>query len=412
MASLTETMFEDVAIASISLLASIVCLSFGIFVYLKNPHLRSSRVFIILASVAALATLTEAFIITSPGEVVAQGFARILVFLTVLLAATMLYMTSCLPYDRQRSLLVRRKKEYVLIVILIGAILALLNITVEVDQYGWWISSSLPTYGWYATIYLFYLSGAIILDRMHGKERREDVRYRIVVLTVGMALPIISAAVVVMIGTTDQNIPPVFSLTVLASSLCFAYGIMRQKLFIIGPVKEEVQAFEKVPGVRSGQGVLVETKGDDLAYRMFINEIASGSQGLLIARTHPDQIRERYGLKSTPILWLTTIPGSDSIDPKSISLLLHSAIEFLKKKNGSIIMMDGLEYLGVYNRPEAILQFIYTLRDTTTMTGSKLIVAVDPEALGKCDLPRLERELEPIKLDTSGVRRTTQSNTA
>jgi hypothetical protein len=223
------------------------------------------------------------------------------------------------------------------------------------------------------------------------------MRRRILVLMVGMGFPILSAVAVTPFMLSGSEVPPALSLTVLGSSLCFAYGIVRQRLFVLEPVREEVEALGKVPEVRPGRGVLVETKHSDLAYQMLISELASGGKGLVIARMHPDRIRERYGLRSTPMLWLTTKPGPDSIDPNGLTLLLHTAVNYLHKGSDSVVLLDGLEYLQSYNNPEAVMQFIYGLRDAIAVNGSKLIVAVDPEALGDWELPRLERELEPVK---------------
>lgn len=143
--------------------------------------------------------------------------------------------------------------------------------------------------------------------------------------------------------------------------------------------------------------MLVETKKDDLAYRMFVNEIASGGQGLLISRRHPDQLRETYGLMNTPMLWLTTKPGANRVDPSSLSLLLHSVLAFLDKSAEAVILLDGLEYLETYNGEETVMRFFYGLQDAITVTGSKLIVSVDPAALDPHFLPRLEREMSVIE---------------
>ena len=96
------------------------------------------------------------------------------------------------------------------------------------------------------------------------------------------------------------------------------------------------------------------------------------------------------------MLWLTTKPGASHVDPSSLSLLLHSIMTFLQKSDRAVILLDGLEYLEAYNSEEAIMQFIYGLRDAITVTGSKLIIMVDPVALGPLVLPRLEREMDII----------------
>lgn len=374
-----------------------VCLSLGTYVIVKNRHLASSRLFAALSSIAAAAALLDFLIITAPDASAAMLFARPLIVLTTVMAAIMLYMTSYLPYEREGSWLVRHRWGFATIIGLAALTAASSGITVAEDRYGWWIVTDASSSWWYATVYILYLSGVAVLVWMYRLERRGDARRQIAPLAAGMAAPLLSAGVVIFITSNGHVAAPALSPTVLASSLCFGYAIVRQRLFALRPVREEVRPFGGVPSARAGQGILVEAKGSDLAYRMFISELASGGQGLVITRMHPDLVRERYGLRSTPVLWLTTKPGPDSLDPSGLTLLLHTAAGFLLGGNGLVVLLDGLEYLEAYNRPEAVMQLIYGLRDAVVMSGSKLIVAVDPDALGQWGLPRLERELEPIQ---------------
>lgn len=391
-------MFEGGQIvAVISILAAMTCLSLGAYVLFKNPHLMSSKIFGLLASIATLTGLADFLIITAPDGGTALAFARPLIFLSTLLSATMLYMTSYLPYERERSWLVRHRRGFAAVAIVIALVPAVTIGTVAQDQYGWWISASLPMVWWYAVIYSFYFAGIIILARRYRKEEREDVKRLILPPAAGIGVPILSAAVVVLIQASGSEVPPMLSLTILATSVCFVYGIFRQKLFILKPAEERPQTVGSVPAVGPGRGVLVETKIDTLAYRMFINELASGSPGLLITRKHPQLVREQHELQDTPILWLTTKPGPDSIDPTSISLLLHTTVKFLQRGKGSVILLDGLEYLGSYTRPGEVMQFIYGLKDAAIVNGSKLIITVDPETMGERELSLLEREMELIK---------------
>ena len=83
-------------------------------------------------------------------------------------------------------------------------------------------------------------------------------------------------------------------------------------------------------------------------------------------------------------------PGPDSIDPSSINILTHTALQFLKKGSGSVVMLDSLEYLRSFNSEKDVMRLLYELKDTTIVTGSKLIISVNPEGIAENELSLLE----------------------
>lgn len=393
----SQDMLEGTLFASlVSIVTAIACSSFGLYALIKNPHLKSSKMFILLASFASLTSLADFLLITAPDGATALMFARLVIVLSTLLAATMLYMTSYLPYERRTSWLIHHRRQYAVFAAF-AAIVPTLSIgTVSEDQYGWWISESLPVYWWYSAVYSFYFISIILLVQRYRREDGE-VRSYIVPPIVGVIIPFLSAFAVEALKMNGQNVPPMLSLPLFASSLCFAYSIFRQRLFIIRTAEEEVQADVVVPSVEPGRGVLIEAKGNQLAYQVFIKELASGRPGLIITDSHPDQVRERYGLRTTPILWLTTRPGLDSVDPANMSLLTHTTVKFLNSGQAPVVLLDGLEYLGTYHKLESVMRLVYRLKDATVVSCSKLIIAVDPSCLEERCVSLLEHELEPIR---------------
>jgi hypothetical protein len=384
-------------VSLVSIIAMVTCLSLGTYVMLRNPHLKSSRLFFLLAAIATLAAMADYLIITASDEVAARLVAHPLILLSILLAATMFYLTSYLPYERELSWVVRNKREFAVVVAVIAAVPSLMINTVAEDQYGWWISMSAPVIWWYVVIGFFYLAGIITMAQLYRADGSEYVRRRIIPLVIAMTLPIVSAAIVSMINMSGQRSPPDLSTTILASSLFFAYAIFRQKLFVLRPVEQEAPVENTASVMAPGQCVLVEGATPDRAYNMFANELASGGQGLLITTERPDQVRERYALRSAPVLWLTNRPGPDSVDPSSLNILMHTTLQFLQRGKGSVILLDGVERLKAFNRPAEVMLLLYGLRDAAIVTGSKLIVSVNPDGLERKELPMLEREFELLR---------------
>src|SRR5690606_3011779 len=100
----------------------------------------------------------------------------------------------------------------------------------------------------------------------------EEERRRLLPLIAGMAVPVLSSLQVAKTVMVDAIEPPLLSVIILSTCLFVGYGVFRQKLFVLEPVKERVQGSPDTPRMGAGGVVLVETKTDDLAYRMFVNE--------------------------------------------------------------------------------------------------------------------------------------------
>lgn len=391
-------MFDEVqVVSSIAIVAASVSLILGIFVILKNHYLKSSKLFFLITVVATLTGLVDLLMITAPDESAARFIAHPMAFLSIVLAALMLYLTAYLPYERESSWLIRHRWEYFTASIIAGLVLAAFVDTVTEDRYGWWVSLSLPSASWYAIIYVLYLAGMASMVRLYRKEKQNDVIHQIVPIIFAMAMPIVFDAALSALILFDERTPPDLSLSILASGLLFAYGIFKQKLFVVRPVREENAVSKPLPILRPGQCVLVEGATGDRAYNMFVNELASNGRGLLITPTRPERVMERYGLKSTPMLWLTSDPGPDSVDPSNINVIMHATVQFLKKGGDSVVLLDGLECLRSSNDPKEVMHLLYGLRDTAIVAGSKLIVTVNPEILESKELILLERDLDPIK---------------
>jgi two-component system cell cycle response regulator len=220
-------------------------------------------------------------------------------------------------------------------------------------------------------------------------------------MSFGVVLPISFVLAELIAYEAGVLMPHLPAVGLLLTGIIFSVAVLRLKLFLIEPVKEDkLDAHSgKDPGIKlvSGHCDLIKSKKADLSYRMFVAEVAAGNKGLLITRVHPDQVREKYGLVKTPILWLSGQPGPDRMDPASLSILQHTVVDFLQKGSTSVILLDGLEYLVSENQVDKVLRFIYTVHDAVVISGSKFIVPVDPDILGTKDMALFEKEFVVIE---------------
>ncbi len=399
----------DLVYSVISPVVGVLGAGMGLYVILKNPYLETARAFFLLMMLFLVAGLYDFFLMNSPNEVTATGIGRVVLALIVLIYGGMLYLSSLLPYERRTRWLSSHKIEFLVILAVAAVVPAAMVDQAVRTSYGWGIPDS-PAMNVLLVIVLVLIFMALgMLFRTYRSSRSRSVKRQSVLLGAGIVFPLFHAFILVISDYFGVYSPPILSAGFLVTSVVFLYAILRHKLFIIEPVSEERKAG---PGPREGKdrveiskggSYLIESKRPDPAYAVFTSEVGKGSKGLLISRTHPDTIKERYGLVKTPIVWLASQPGPDRVEPANLSILQHTISEFLKKGEDVIVMLDGLEYLISNNPIEKVLRLIYSIRDEVVLSDSKFIIPVDPDVLYPNHLALFERELEVVRSGGAGT---------
>ena len=123
----------------------------------------------------------------------------------------------------------------------------------------------------------------------------------------------------------------------------------------------------------------------------------SRAQGLIVTRQFPKDIRKKYSLHTTPILWLTTVVGDESIDPAKLGILTDYILKFMEKSENGIVLVDGIEYLITSNDFHRILRAIDTWTETAMASATRLILSIDPRAYDGKDLAKLEGNRETMR---------------
>jgi len=155
-------------------------------------------------------------------------------------------------------------------------------------------------------------------------------------------------------------------------------------------------------GMVPGRVHVVEEPSPEFSLDAFVNIIsASGTggarpAGLVVSRMHPDQIRQRHGLETTPIYWLAARAGDDVISPNNLGILTHTIVRFVEEHPGCVVLLEGLEYLVSNNEFIKVLRVINQLNDLISQTGSVLILPVDTRAFSSREVALLERNTERV----------------
>ena len=150
--------------------------------------------------------------------------------------------------------------------------------------------------------------------------------------------------------------------------------------------------------LRPGNCYIIRERKSEKAFEIFTDLVTHGLQGLCVTRTRPETVRERFGLRKTPLVWLTqnADPVEKCISPTDMPRIHFVISDFLDKAEDSVILLEGLEYIITHNSFPSALKLIQLLNDRVMMHNSRLIMPVDPQAVGEKELALLERDMKPI----------------
>ena len=133
------------------------------------------------------------------------------------------------------------------------------------------------------------------------------------------------------------------------------------------------------------------------ALQIFSEFIYLGNKVLCISRTHPDLIRERWPGKMVECIWLSERPGERNVAPNQLSNLVQKSAIFAENNGNAVILLDGMEYLGLFNDSNRMQIFIEHIHDLMMETASILIMAIDPRLFEPRSLARLRRNAEVVE---------------
>jgi hypothetical protein len=171
----------------------------------------------------------------------------------------------------------------------------------------------------------------------------------------------------------------------------------------IRTIAGEVEARKKevdISWVKPSEAYLITDAEEAYPY-LVLASVSKKQNVMLIARKMPDKIVSNYGLKCREAYWLSRTDSKESISPLDLDNLARKMQDFFGRyKNGGVAFLDGLEYLLTYHDFRAIMRTLGEVSDHAAMTGSVLLVSVNPLAISQENLALLKSEMTPISRDT------------
>ncbi|MDD1768904.1 MAG: DUF835 domain-containing protein [Methanomassiliicoccales archaeon] len=124
--------------------------------------------------------------------------------------------------------------------------------------------------------------------------------------------------------------------------------------------------------------------------------VGAGNNVLCISRFHPDLVNDRWSERGMKSIWLSERPGTRNVPPSQLSRLTQDAASFTRNNPSSVIMLDGIEYLSLFNDFQRLQMFIEQMNDIVMESHAILLIAVDPRLFDSRSLARLQRFAEIV----------------
>lgn len=176
-------------------------------------------------------------------------------------------------------------------------------------------------------------------------------------------------------------------------------------MFVPGPLKSDTVALHSL-NVNTGEDsflfdygrvYLVCEKRMDKTMRVLQDFIYSGSPTMCVSRTHPDHLNERVPNKGIESIWLSERSGTNNISPEQLNRVINRIGGFLMGKKKAVILLDGIEYLCLFNDFDKVQMFVEQINDLVMASGAILLIPLDPQSLDLRSLARLRRYAEVVQ---------------
>jgi len=132
-----------------------------------------------------------------------------------------------------------------------------------------------------------------------------------------------------------------------------------------------------------GQTYFVKDDG----YEKFLEAIKSSIYGLILSTTNPKNIKEKYGLITTPVVWISDEAFEDGVDPKNLKRLATVIINFMKRIENAVILVDGIDSIISINGYDNVQPVVQTLISSAQITKNILII---PTKMNDDELHRMK----------------------
>ena len=424
----------DGVLILVTLIASALCIMGGSFLLIRKPRSLVQIFGSILLFCLGAGNVIVPAIATSGNSGDADLFVRIATASFAISLATALFVMLVFSYESGLIASARRKRRFIASYLLVAAVISVLALLLsksEPSAGGFWFDYN-TTLLWLATA-VFALPSAVAIDLL---AYRSSSHVKQITGVAAVALCIILAFDIVfqLVGSGSGDWIWM-DLALVTPPIVTASLFTMRRIGIVIPVAEPLSKGSKSKyNLLGGRIYVVEEKQPHFSFALFSEILRSRchdcandesftcesldcskctlpcpckecnlyegrTRGLVVTRRHPSEIRLEYFIQTTPVVWLTSIPGKDNMDPSKLGLLTDMIVDFLQKSENGVVLVEGIEYLVTSNDFQKVLRAMDRWSEVAMSRSSRLVMSLDPRAFDTKEIALIERNREIIKPD-------------
>ncbi len=145
-------------------------------------------------------------------------------------------------------------------------------------------------------------------------------------------------------------------------------------------------------------------------FQVYSSILKSGRQGVCISRLHPEYVAQKFDLPEARCFWLSSCRGKEVLSPKLLGPVSKTITASLSQ--GSLVFLDGLEYILLYNEMNKVLAFLKEIEVALGRCDAEMLISIDPLTFEQNELDRLYSEFPRVSMEdvspavSSGPRQT------
>lgn len=372
----------------------------GVYVLHQNIKARANRVFGFMMFLMCIFAFTTFMLLGSASQGTALLWCRVTSIVLVFLPAVFLHFALVFPKERRFA----KNVGYAFALYIPSLVFAGLvntNLFVEKVQRYYWGFYSVAGMAFYfyvvcATWFLVY--GFFILIKSYriskGLERDQT---RSIIIGMGVVAVVAAATDYGPMVLNMLYLPPLTTWSMILMSCIIAYGIVRYKLMIISPAAEAAVESPIKYELKPSYSYLVKSEDPTRCYEIFKDQVVHGTYGLCITKMPPRVVRDTYGLKKTPLIWLTfkdEITDEKTLPVDKCDELTETISRYIRDAKGSVILIDCLDEIKSVNGFKKTLGFLMAMKSLCKADNSSQLLFAHPKRFTKDQLEMIESQVE------------------
>lgn len=421
-----------------------ICFGAGILAWMKAPRSLPAGVFL-AAMTSIILTLISATLYPAVGQDhadIATMIAKMFMMFSLLAMALLWLLTLIFPIEREVSFRPLNLLGFVMVATVALAIALGATARVEYsDLTSPQIGNGTAQLMFEVTFTFGVLTTASLLYSIAKTDAngRKSAEYFLVGFVVGYAAPIIWMLEIGNVGPMahldTSTVDMLVAIGFTVSGLLYGAAIATGQMLIKAPTSEKLISSSKAHYRLLHRHVyLVEEPKPDFSFKIFSDilrgrcfdcendnsfecesidctacglpcpchdctKYKSRPQGLIVTRQFAKDIRQKYYLQTTPILWLSTVQGPENMDPAKLALLTDYITDFMERSQNGVVLVDGIEYLVTSNDFQRVQKAIDRWTEAAMMSRCRLIISVDKNAFEVKEMATMERDRETVRPD-------------